>query len=1043
MFKFKKHYAVLAVIFVCLFGLFKTSPGKCGVAITDTDGGVNYFQKGQTYTGAYFRDTTDAYTDTCTTGNYLMEYYVTDNEIKYDPYECPNGCKDGACILEPKRGQKIGDVDGDGKITKTDSDIVAKIDAGLIFKPTDICAVDADQNKKVDTFDALAISEIVAGKKTSPGNCGSPVITSGSSAKFIKGNAYTIAFKITNANLDSKLIYRLNDPNGSSAENATFDKTNTASSRFYLDQNNVLTFLMSFYPKSSWTAGEYKAVFDVETNGVKLRANEIKLEILNPLPDLAIDDIYSDNGKLSVKIKNIGAAEAPANKGHLYIYIDDQLKWTYSLSALSDQKFRSIGGSSVIQPQTLTGSHTIKAEIDPKFEIAESNEDNNTLAKTVSFGETTKPDLTVADIVASPNMVQNENGYLSVRIKNLGGDLTSGKGLLNWYNNFAEQKFIFANTTTGILSFTKNRDLPTLDNPLKTNEIITFSWYGNFNTSGNLYLHFTVDNGRELDEIDENNNTLTKTITVGKENFVCSDSDGGKDYAKKGNAVYSDSNIEGRVDCCKNLYSANMGDAVKHIGTGGGACVSEGKYLYEAVCGSDNIPTTTVYECPNGCKDGACAATGKDETYYSTNLKTDRKLYQAPEKIILELWSYSKNPNVDSDTYFVDIWLFKILKQGTIEKELIESAFKVSTRGFSSFKEINITSNDYFNKNGSGEYAFTVCKVNACTEMIDGKLVFNSNSGLDNIFTVIMPAVSELIFSNIQVPTSSIRPTEATVTWETNYPSNSDVHYWSANNIHEENWNWDKIDDYTQKSHSIRLKDLKPFTTYQVTVSGQREAGVAKTTSAEEISFTTAVKDTSIDKINNAAKNLNDNKFDQILEEIKTLKDVIKEQQAQIKYLTKLTQGVKELSEKATDAINNFITYGVDENTKRLGAGERAAVMYSYKAAFDKLPESETEFADAIKIANGRWPSITNQNAENRAKEQFQKVYKRTPGMNNARDNAAVTIMSYGLRQRAENRNMNSERAGIAIFKSIYNKLPQTTEEWNIMQAITYSGAAR
>ncbi|MFH1030449.1 MAG: CARDB domain-containing protein, partial [bacterium] len=130
-----------------------------------------------------------------------------------------------------------------------------------------------------------------------------------------------------------------------------------------------------------------------------------------------------------------------------------------------------------------------------------------------------------------------------------------------------------------------------------------------------------------------------------------------------------------------------------------------------------------------------------------------------------------------------------------------------------------------------------------------------------------------------------------------------------------------------------------------------------------------SVNDISIENINNTAKNLNENKFDQILEEIKTLKDVIKEQQAQIKYLTKLTQGVKELSEKATDAINNFITYGVDDNTKKLGEGERAAVMYSYKAAFAKLPETEEELADAIKIANGRWPSVTNEDAEKKSKE--------------------------------------------------------------------------
>jgi len=185
------------------------------------------------------------------------------------------------------------------------------------------------------------------------------------------------------------------------------------------------------------------------------------------------------------------------------------------------------------------------------------------------------------------------------------------------------------------------------------------------------------------------------------------------------------------------------------------------------------------------------------------------------------------------------------------------------------------------------------------------------------------------------------------------------------------------------------------------------------------------------------------NKFDEILTELKQLRDTVREQNTKIKYLEKLTKGVKKLASKMEEAINNFITYGVDKNTQRLGEGERAAVMYSYKSAFNKLPETEEELADAIKIANGRWPGITNQDAEKRAKEQFQKIYKRIANMNNASDNAAVTVMAYGLRQRAENRNLNSEKVGIKTFKNIYGYHPNSTEDWNIMQAITYSGATR
>ena len=107
------------------------------------------------------------------------------------------------------------------------------------------------------------------------------------------------------------------------------------------------------------------------------------------------------------------------------------------------------------------------------------------------------------------------------------------------------------------------------------------------------------------------------------------------------------------------------------------------------------------------------------------------------------------------------------------------------------------------------------------------------------------------------------------------------------------------------------------------------------------------------------------------------------------------------------------------------------------------MPESEEDMADVIKIANGRWPDKRNKDAEKEAEKHFKKIYKKVPNMKNPSDNAAITVMSYGLRQKAENRNLDSERQGIKIFMDIYGYHPSSTEDWNIMQAITYSGSKR
>ncbi|MBI4599715.1 hypothetical protein HY732_02215 [Candidatus Uhrbacteria bacterium] len=202
--------------------------------------------------------------------------------------------------------------------------------------------------------------------------------------------------------------------------------------------------------------------------------------------------------------------------------------------------------------------------------------------------------------------------------------------------------------------------------------------------------------------------------------------------------------------------------------------------------------------------------------------------------------------------------------------------------------------------------------------------------------------------------------------------------------------------------------------------------------------------DTQLADIEKKTQLIADKRYDDILAELKQLRSVVKEQESEIKYLQGLTQDVKSVNEQTKSALTQFITYGVDANSEKLGAGERAAVAYSYKTAYSKLPETDADLSDMIKIANGRYPSERNADAEKKAIAVFKQLYKRVANLkNNKNDTAAVMVMAYGLRQAAEHRNLNSERRGIEIFKGVYGKVPQTTEEWNIMQAITYSGATR
>lgn len=188
---------------------------------------------------------------------------------------------------------------------------------------------------------------------------------------------------------------------------------------------------------------------------------------------------------------------------------------------------------------------------------------------------------------------------------------------------------------------------------------------------------------------------------------------------------------------------------------------------------------------------------------------------------------------------------------------------------------------------------------------------------------------------------------------------------------------------------------------------------------------------------------LSSNKINQLLEEINQLRNRVKEQENEIVYLKNLQKGVKAVSAEAKTSINNFITYGVDETTKDLGTKERAAAVTAYKAAFNKLPENQTELSDAVKIANGESPEKVSAIMENKAKAEFKKVYGYSANLSNPEEEGAIKIMAYGLRISGQSRNIEAEKVAIKNFVKVYKRLPKADWDWNIVRAVAYSGATK
>ncbi|MFA5887017.1 MAG: chitobiase/beta-hexosaminidase C-terminal domain-containing protein [Patescibacteria group bacterium] len=167
--------------------------------------------------------------------------------------------------------------------------------------------------------------------------------------------------------------------------------------------------------------------------------------------------------------------------------------------------------------------------------------------------------------------------------------------------------------------------------------------------------------------------------------------------------------------------------------------------------------------------------------------------------------------------------------------------------------------------------------------------------------------------------------------------------------------------------------------------------------------------------------------------------NALSEQASLVKYKTILGQD-KKITTDEKESINDFIVYGTP-TTQRLGVGERAGVTNSYYQAYGKLPNAGGEWSDVLKIASGRWPSERNIAAENQAKLEFKKVYARNAVMANKADSNAIMVIAYGLLP--TQRNLASEAAAIKSFRWVYGHQPVNALAWNVVRAVSYSGAKK
>ncbi|MFH1564316.1 MAG: Ig-like domain-containing protein [bacterium] len=227
--------------------------------------------------------------------------------------------------------------------------------------------------------------------------------------------------------------------------------------------------------------------------------------------------------------------------------------------------------------------------------------------------------------------------------------------------------------------------------------------------------------------------------------------------------------------------------------------------------------------------------------------------------------------------------------------------------------------------------------------------------------------------------------------------------------------------------------------TNTITTSVDHFTVFAIMTSTGEKVILAPTKDASLAQMTLDAQTVMTGDVNQVIAAMGVKRDLTAEVNYNTSIIAKIIEGAG-ITAEARNTINNFVTYGT-ASTKKLGAGERGGVVNSFRAAFGKLPATVEDWNDVIKIGNGRWPTQRSADADALATTSFKKIYLRDSNRTNPHDDAAVTVMAYGLRP--ANRNLASEKAAINIFKNIYKYAPTSAMEWDIVRAIAYSGAVR
>ncbi|GLW09127.1 hypothetical protein Misp01_42560 [Microtetraspora sp. NBRC 13810] len=222
-----------------------------------------------------------------------------------------------------------------------------------------------------------------------------------------------------------------------------------------------------------------------------------------PNPDLTVTDVgwtpASPNEAspitLSATVRNAGTAASAADSVNLNL--DGTVAGTVAIPALP------VNGTATVTHNIGTrgeGSYTVSARVDADNTVFEQNENNNTLTASspLVVAQVPGPDLQVLSVTSNPpNPAVGAAVTFSVAVRNRGTSATGATTV----------------TRLAVGGTTLNTNTPSIAAGATANVAVSGSWTA---TSGGATIIATADATNVVTETNENNNTFSQSIVVGR-----------------------------------------------------------------------------------------------------------------------------------------------------------------------------------------------------------------------------------------------------------------------------------------------------------------------------------------------------------------------------------------------------------------------------------------------------------------------------------------------------------------------------------------------